>query len=231
MHYTLARLLQSMESMPRRSGPKSGQCAHITFRCNNKSFLLNLAKNWDVIVSWLNCLPFFFSVSLHHVLVMSNHFHLLLTPTKDNFPQALGYFLTNLSKYFNSHDNRKDHFFGNRYYPTIISDEKHLINVIRYIYQNPYRAKITKDILSYPYSSLGFYLGINNYGLKLYPDSFTKTLFNTYLVSGLLYWVDEIKRAIPEGDVRMIRKSLARGSYRYSQEQLRILKFYNSELL
>ena len=125
--------------MGRGSSLKQFQTAHVTLRCNNKEPLLGIDQNFEQIVSWVNCLPLFFSVSIHHVLLMSNHIHLLVTPQKDNMGDAMSYFLTNLSKFLNFSNQRKNHIFGNRNKPTIIKNKEHLINVIRYIYQNPVR--------------------------------------------------------------------------------------------
>ena len=80
------------------------------------------------------------------------------------------YFLTNLSKYLNYELKHKNHIFGDRYYPTIIRNKKHLINVIRYIYQNPIRANICYNVEDYKYSSLGFYSGLFNHGIQIDPQ-------------------------------------------------------------
>jgi putative transposase len=204
--------------MTKRITPKSKQTTHITIRCNNKNFLFNLKDNFSSMVSWLNTLPYFFSVSIHHVLFMSNHIHMLVTPEKNNIGEAMSYVLTNLSKYLNYKNKMVNHVFGNRYIPTIIADERHLINVIRYIYQNPVRAGIVDNINNYPYSCLGQYLGIENIGLKIIPDSYTRSMFQ-YGIDGYMEWLSHINANLNIVDTGNVKQSLSRSIYRYSRRQ------------
>lgn len=208
--------------MSRKFTPNAGDTTHITIRCNNKEFLFNLAQNFTAMTSWLDCMPLFFNVRLHHVVFMTNHIHLLATPQENNLGQAMSYFLTNLSKYLNFSGNRTNHIFGNRYYPTIISNECHLINVIRYIYQNPVRAGIVNSIDKYPYSSLNFYLKGEFRGIVLEPDSFTKKMFD-FGIPGLSSWSEHVGVALNQCDLSMMKKSLKRRIFRFSTEQYKLL--------
>ena len=111
-----------------------------------------------------------------------------------------------------------NHVFGNRYIPTIIADERHLINVIRYIYQNPVRAGIVDNINNYPYSCLGQYLGIENIGLKIIPDSYTRSMFQ-YGIDGYMEWLSHINANLNIVDTGNVKQSLSRSIYRYSRRQ------------
>lgn len=205
--------------MPRRPTPIQNQVVHLTVRCNNKKSFFNLEQDFSGIVSWLNTLPLFFQISVHHALIMPNHIHLLATAQSHNAGMAMSYFLTNLSKFLNFQRGRINHIFGNRYRPTVIVSERHLVNVIRYIYQNPVRAGIVKAVADYPYSSLGFYLGTENNGMILSPDSFTKNIFD-FGIRGFELWSEYLNSTLKESDVRHVRQSLSRGFYRFSNKQL-----------
>ena len=117
--------------MTRRKTPKKNQTSHITIRCNNKEYLFDLENNYSTFVSYFNAFPLIYNVQIHHVMFMSNHIHLLVTPTEDNLGKAMSYVLTQLSKYLNGKNQRINHIFGNRYFPSIIEDNKYLKNVIR----------------------------------------------------------------------------------------------------
>ena len=106
--------------MPRRKIPDIGQTAHITIRSNNREFLFDLDTNFSDMVSWFNALPCFFNISIHHILFMSNHIHLLATAHKAKINIGMSYLLTNLSKFLNHRNKRINHVFGNRYAPTVI---------------------------------------------------------------------------------------------------------------
>ena len=210
--------------MPRRPTPKSFQTAHITIRCNNRNYLLGLNNNFNEIVSWINTLPLFYSVRVHHVLFMSNHIHLLLTPSQNNLGHAMSYCLTNLSKFLNQRNESINHIFGTRYSATVIESEKHLLNVIRYIYQNPIRAKICRTVKDYPYSSLPLYSGISNNGLIISPDESTKQFFSLGY-DGRKMWMDWLSTIYNTEECNIIRQSLKKSRFRFTRKQFLKIKF------
>ncbi|MBU0506163.1 MAG: hypothetical protein ABII18_04265 [bacterium] len=209
--------------MTRRISPRAGDTAHVSIRCNNKKYYLNLSDNFFALVSWLNSLEVYYSVQLHHAVFMSNHLHLLLTPRENNLGQAMSFFLTNTAKYLNYKNDRINHVFGNRYASTIINDEKHLMNTIRYMYQNPVRALITNDVLSYPYSSLGSYLGFSNPGIFLTPDLYTKRMFN-FGLEGRYEWLNWIEDIYSERELDILRKIHGRSYFKLTLKQTKEIR-------
>jgi putative transposase len=119
----------------------------------------------------------------------------------------------------NYRNRRINHVFANRYYASVIRKESHIMNVIRYIYQNPVRAGLVETITDYPYSSLGFYLGYNNYGLKLDPDAITKEYWKETL-RGREQWIEKIQRTYTSTEAAIIKQSLRRTTFRFSRDQL-----------
>jgi len=155
---------------------------------------------------------------------------MLLTPTENNMGEAMKYTLTNLSKYLNWFNNRKNHNFRNRYGPTIIRSYKHLINVIRYIYQNPIRAGITNNPFEYPYSSLGFYSGENNKGIMLTPDEYTKDSFS-FGARGREQWLNLVSDIIDGYDLTTLRKSLQKKEFLFTKKQLKSISTNKTKLV
>jgi putative transposase len=206
--------------MSRPFTPKKNETVHATLRCNNKNPLFHLTKNYHDIASWTNSLNCCYNVSVHHVLFMPNHIHILLTPNENNLGDAMSYFLTNLSKFLNFNNDRINHVFGNRYRPTRIKDVNHLINVIRYIYQNPVRAQLVKKVEEWPYSSLSFYTGYKNPKLMLEPDFYTRNLFNSGL-DGREEWIKFISTNLSKLDVQLMKQSLNRSTMKFTVRQLR----------
>lgn len=204
--------------MPRRPTPKSNETCHITVRCNNKQYLFDLASNFNAMICWMNSLPLFFSVKLHHVLLMSNHIHMMVTPTEDNLGQAMSYMLTNMAKYLNGRNGTINHIFGARYAATIIKDQKYLVNVIRYIYQNPLKANLVSSIFQYKYSSLPQYLGVENHGLFISPDFYTFKMFGREYF-GRREWIDWVRTPFREFERDIIRNSLKRSTFKFTKDQ------------
>lgn len=216
--------------MPRLSSPKTNDTVHITVRCNNREFLLRLSENISGLVSWTNSLSIMYNVDVHHIIFMSNHMHILATPNEDNLGQAMSYFLTNVSKFLNFKLKRKNHIFGQRYRATIIENSRHFMNAIRYIYQNPVRAGIVKKVEDYPYSSLGFYLGTSNLGIKLKPDSYTQDLIKQGF-DDWKKWILLVNNPLLENDVELLKDSFGRMRFGFSIRQLRSAESNGTELI
>lgn len=117
-------------------------------------------------------------VHLHVFCLMSNHYHLLLTPLGENttshFMKKLN---TGYANYFNKKYKRKGALFEGRYKPVFIKDEAHFIHLPYYIHLNPLdfkfptwrerRVKNHKEAMkfleSYRWSSHQDYLGKKNF--------------------------------------------------------------------
>jgi putative transposase len=216
--------------MPRRMTPKANELVHIALRCNNREYLLRPARHFPAIVAWINALPLFFQISLHHVIVMTNHLHLVLTPQEDNLGHAMSYWMTNLAKYLNYRAKRRNHLFGTRYHASTITQMRYLRAVIRYLYHNPLQAGITSAVEQYPFSSLGTYLGTTNVGLYITPDPYSAALLERGL-TGLEIWRDLVLTSLTQVETSEISASLARSTYTYSARQIGLLNRHGSALL
>lgn len=144
--------------MPRRKLVRQNQFPyHVTTRTNNKDwFSIPIYEVWDIckfaLIRAQNANP----VIVHCFVLMGNHYHLLITTPESDIDKFMFYFNKGLSDLINKRSGVINHKFSNRYSWSIVDKKNYLFNVYRYIYQNPVRAKITKDCFSYPYSSLHF---------------------------------------------------------------------------
>lgn len=89
--------------------------------------------------------------------LMPNHFHLVLQPRQDNDLQKFMQWLTL------THTQRwhmvngtvgAGHLYQGRYKSFLIQGDKHLLTVIRYVEQNPLRAKLVSRAENWNFSSL-----------------------------------------------------------------------------
>lgn len=90
--------------------------------------------------------------------VMPNHFHLLLKQIQDRgISRYLQRIQVSISHYYNLQNKERGSLFQGRFKAVLIESEDHLLHVSRYIHLNPSSAKLVKDPLEYPYSSLTLY--------------------------------------------------------------------------
>ena len=91
---------------------------------------------------------------IHAYVLMTNHVHLLITPTRKvgigKVMQSLGRYYV---QYFNYVYNRTGTLWEGRYKATLLNSEDYLLTCMRYIELNPVRAGMVDHPAAYPYSS------------------------------------------------------------------------------
>lgn len=95
-----------------------------------------------------------FSVKVHGWVFMTNHVHLLLTPSSEGgiskLMQSLG---RRDAAYFNFTYSRTGTLFEGRFKASLVEEYKYLLACLRYIELNPVRAGMVKDPGEYRWSS------------------------------------------------------------------------------
>lgn len=175
---------------------------HITARCLNKEwFSLPLETVWSIMEDFLFLLVAGFGVRIHSFILMSNHFHLLITAPNGNLSSAMLYFMRETSKEITRLSGRINQTYGSRNHKTRITNYHHFMNTYKYIYQNPIRAKLCTNAEDYPFSTLN---GLCR-GSKLTIPVDEDLLFNPLFDEGLLTWLNT---PIEERDLRDMRLAL-----------------------
>ncbi len=92
---------------------------------------------------------------------MPNHFHLLLKQKgNDSLADFMRHLLVAYSMYFNKRHERVGPVFQSRFKAKIILKDSYLLQLVRYIHQNPHEIlPRNKDMSSYKWSSYKNYLG------------------------------------------------------------------------
>lgn len=95
-----------------------------------------------------------FSVKLHAYVLMSNHYHLLLTPENGSelphFMQCLG---RKYAAYYNTTNARTGTVWDGKYFASAIETDYYLLACYRYIELNPVRAGLAQSPAGFAWSS------------------------------------------------------------------------------
>jgi REP element-mobilizing transposase RayT len=103
-----------------------------------------------------------YDVSIIAYCIMDNHAHILIhTNNLMSMTRLMSSSNTSYGKYFNKTLNRVGYVFRDRYRCENIFTQNHLINCIRYIHENPIKAKICDKPEKYKFSSFNDYLRNN----------------------------------------------------------------------
>lgn len=172
---------------------------HITGRTNNKDFFpLPLDEVWNICLKRLHHVHSTKSLAIHAFVLMGNHFHLLCHTPKANIDECMHEFMRSVSSEINKRLKKHNHLWGGRYKWSLISSQKHYLQVYRYIYQNPIRAKIVSKVEDYPFSTL-------QKDLPFPIHSHVSMSFGG--IEGERIWLNQIYR---EDEIRLIRLGLRR---------------------
>ncbi|NMB34195.1 MAG: transposase, partial [Clostridium sp.] len=97
-------------------------------------------------------------ISIVAYCLMDNHIHLIIKGELDDISMALKRVNIKYAMNFNVNNDRVGHVFQGRYKSEIIADDKYLLQVVRYIHNNPVNAKMVTNISSYKWSSYNEYI-------------------------------------------------------------------------
>jgi putative transposase len=99
-------------------------------------------------------------VAVHSYVLMSNHVHLLVTPTTEGgMPLMMQQVGRSYVRRFNDAQGRSGTLFEGRYRSSLVQTERYLLACMTYIDLNPVRAHICAQPQDYRWSSYGHYSG------------------------------------------------------------------------
>ena len=78
--------------------------------------------------------------------LMDNHVHLLLHKRNDSVSTAVKRIASRYVYWFNKKYDRSGHLFQGRFKSEVVEDDRYFLTVLRYIFQNPLKAVLAKDM-------------------------------------------------------------------------------------
>ena len=147
-----------MARLPRLTLP--GYPHHVIQRGNNRQAIFAKTADYQRLLDLLDDNARQFDVAIHAYVLMSNHFHLLVTPqSSDGLPQMMQAVGRRYVRYFNDSQQRSGTLWEGRYRSTLIQTDRYLLACMAYIDLNPVRAGLVAQAADYPWTSHGHYIG------------------------------------------------------------------------
>lgn len=199
--------------MPRKRGLLQSSSPYlIGGRCINKEwFNLPMDVVWDIVSSQLFFMRHSFHTRIHSFVLMSNHFHLLMSTPEANLSSAMAYFMRETSREIVRQDGRINQTWGGPFFSCTLQDETHFLNCYKYIYRNPVVAGICHRCESYRYSTLHGLLGQSHLLIPVEEDTL---LFSPTLNLQNLEWLNRAN----EDDETEIRQALRKTLFKFRKE-------------
>jgi len=169
--------------MPRRARAKSSSgIYHVMLRGINKQAIFLDDEDNEKFLQILEECKALSEFELYGYCLMGNHVHLLLKECKESLELVLKRIGTRYVYWYNKKYVRIGHLFQDRYKSEVVESDPYFSVALRYIHQNPKKARLCKSIGDYKWSSYKNYFdksGIIDTSLAL--DLIGKSNFEKFM--------------------------------------------------
>jgi putative transposase len=141
-----------MARLPRLNLPEIPQ--HIVQRGNNRQVCFFSDQDYVVYLDKLKECSRKYKVAVHAYVLMTNHVHLLMTPSDEaGMSRLIQSLSSSYVRYINMTYGRTGTLWEGRYKSSLVDCERYFLIVSRYIEMNPVRANMVSHPSEYPWSS------------------------------------------------------------------------------
>ncbi|MFA9559282.1 transposase [Evansella sp. AB-rgal1] len=110
--------------------------------------------------------------------LMSNHVHLLIKEGDESISTTMKRIGVCFVSHYNWKYRTRGHLFQDRFRSENVETDQYLRTVVRYIHQNPVKAKMVDEVQQWKWSSCNGYYGVKVYPQKLLDPDFILGLFS-----------------------------------------------------
>lgn len=131
---------------------------HIMLRGINQQQIFEEHEDYEKFLDILKECKEICEFKIYAYCLMGNHIHLLIKEGTEPLVQVFKRICGRFVYWYNIKYRRVGHLFQDRFKSEPVDSEDYFFTVIRYIHQNPIKARLCKSIDRYPYSSYSEYL-------------------------------------------------------------------------
>lgn len=188
---------------------------HIILRGINQQVIFEDDEDYIKFVETLEKYKEISGYKLFAYCLMSNHVHILIKAEKETVDLVMKRIAGSYVYWYNCKYYRKGHLFQDRFKSEPVENDAYFLTVLRYIHQNPVKAKLVKNINEYEYSSYNDYIYCKNslididfVFLMLSKEGFVE--FNNEINDDICMDVEEEKFRLNDKDARAIIKKITK---------------------
>ena len=134
---------------------------HIIMRGNNRESIFSQQRQKQYFKEFLKEKIEEQLIDIAGYCIMDNHVHIIIKAEIGHLSKAIKSINIKYAMKFNKENRRIGHVFQDRFKSETIEDENYLIQVIKYIHNNPVKAKMVKSPREYRWSSYNEHIGQN----------------------------------------------------------------------
>ena len=131
---------------------------HIVFRGVNRQHIFEEEADYIKLKEILMNLKMDMGFEIYVYCFMTNHAHILLKERETgDISQIMKRLLTKYARWYNIKYKRSGALIANRYKSQPVEVDEYFLSVVRYIHQNPLKARMIKELNEYEWSSYNEY--------------------------------------------------------------------------
>lgn len=187
--------------MPRvMRGLADGMIYHVINRGNCRQDVFHSDADFQAFVGLLREAKDKHPVKLTAYCLMSNHFHLLLSPEKaEHLSSFMQWLMTSHVRRYHRQYRTSGHVWQGRYKSFIVEKDRHLLTVARYVEGNPVRVDLVQSAHEWPWSSHG------------------ERLHGGHLIDGMpivlpANWKEYVNQPMTDNELKRLEQSVSRGA-------------------
>ena len=145
--------------MPRQTRKKSKTgIYHVMLRGINQQIIFEDEEDNEKFIETMKTYKEISGYKILAYCLMNNHAHLLIKVDGEEIDLVLKRIAVSYVYWYNWKYRRRGHLFQDRFKSEPVEDDSYFLTVLRYIHQNPVKARICKEASEYKFSSYNCYL-------------------------------------------------------------------------
>jgi putative transposase len=122
--------------------------------CNDFYPEAHKAKIWEIYCDMVCYVTWAYGARVHALVLMTNHYHMIISTPYENLDQIMMYFQREISKRIVSLETNERYRFQSRYHWVVVKDPRHYRDLYKYVFTNPEDINPHKECTQYPFSTL-----------------------------------------------------------------------------
>ncbi|ODS30701.1 MAG: hypothetical protein SCARUB_04182 [Candidatus Scalindua rubra] len=135
-----------------------GAWYHVMNRGANRNRIFSKDEDYDLFMQVIQEACRLFNVYISAYCLMSTHYHIVVNTSEGNLSRFMRHLNGIYTQRYNRKYKRDGTLFRGRYKAILIQAEVYLSQVVKYVHQNPLKAKIVNNLDNYKWSSHPLYL-------------------------------------------------------------------------
>ncbi len=171
--------------------------------------------------------------------LMTNHFHLLVKEGNVSVGEFVKKIAGAYVLYYNRKNKRDGHLFKERFKSEACEDDDYFITLLRYIHQNPVKARMVSDVANYEFTSWHEFIDSDTCKCRICNTEYVFDRIDPVQLKELVYtplsekvkcidFEDEVKFRLSDEDAEVVFRQI---THLYSKEEFKLINRAEKELL